>query len=1063
MSSTFQSMADENDKFFFMLPRLVELGLCTDDRGDYSLVSYPREVISQAAIVVVADYAKRMDAIPVDKKKRVKMLMENLAVALTLKVEHAPLMETARVIYRKWFEDPSMFGEVPRQNKYLKRMIKQLSAPFAIRAPEDRELFMTEFNALLNNILCDLKFAALHLGKIFDKTTWELFLNVTLGVTDSLIEYEFAKWLSKADAAKLRQRSIDLCFTVIEVSGLRDEDLWERLKNYCRKWSDSFDFVRVWGGRMKLLFGFTNSRVLKMESDPALDYFKEGVYSPEKPISDSMVKFIFRMELSLPDATKFSSCPENLREMSQTLSEIAMNLPNLSGTKGCFLVKYPANAYLRLFGGMLTGAPPLSDAYDEAVSIMVDTALWVIANLQIDFEKMAPRLIAFVTKKADPSTHMQVAAAFLNRAGELFRYKFNSLPYIAERALSVLPMLAVTRAARLITDSFWMNTVSLFSSSAEMVARCETYTQLMVCSFDLIWKTTSLLAIKFKLLAIAKLIGIPIADKLETIFTEGNLRHLCSEMAGIEFVSAVLLLIGVNCRFYPDFLTEVNEHNLFKLILESVMKLDAARVEGYDIMLQSVLQMLYSTMCYCNLIAHQKNLEVILWFLAEVKPLISQYMKQVIDCSCVPAITSLYDQIWARLSLKLPPKDLFSRRLNSNFEVSENTMIEQNGLKDPSVHYFAIGPHLLMSVMCTMKLEDPLYVMLRGPHGKSMFSVNDIPDFEGGLEKRLLAAQPEEKLSPPSTEPIGPPSDLKFVEYVPEEEFGRIRGDFCQVYGPEYEKWYGNKYDFLTPFAQLTPYHRPRVVDFLTRLGLLSKGNINEVRMISNMELLQKAVNKFDVYDTLPLLPVSFQILLPKDKNGNSGKLDYIDGETGTLMTPLAHKFLQEIGEPFVVPSDIGILPPLKSSVPMIPALQSVIAVLCPSMAQTEEGAKKIFEIGYTSTVKIIFNETNFELDIEKEEKPKQLVLSIRPTFDGFYHVRQHQVPKQLYSPFADEQTMTPRSLALFIALCFEENVRPTAERILPNLAKLRKEALSILTVNSPDPSLAGRIVVEAL
>ena len=1055
----------DESKFYFMLPRLVDLELCVDDGDEYSLVTYPREVISQAAIVAVADYAKRMDAIPVDKKKRVKMLMENLAVALTLKVEHAALMDTARVIYKKWFEDPSMFGDLKRQNKYLKRMVKQLSAPFAIRGPEDRELFMTEFNALLNNILCDLKYVALHLGKILEKDTWELLLNVSLGITDALIEYDFAKWLSKADAAKLRQRSIDVCFTVMEVCGLTDDYLWDRWKNFCGKWSDCFDFVRVWGGRVKSMFLFTNTRVYKMECDPGLDYFQEGVYSAEAPISDKMVKFIFTKELGLPDSQKFSSCPENLRELSQTLSEIALNLPNLSGKKGRFVVKYPASVYLKLFGGLLTGVPSLADTYDEAMSIIVDTALWIIANLETDLVKIAPRLIGFVTKRADPTTHMQVAAAFLNRAGQLFRYKFDALPYIADRTMTVLPMLAVTRAARLITDSFWMNTLSLFASSAEMMAHCEKYRELLAMSFDMIWKTTTLLPIKFKLLCIAKVIGIRIADKLETIFSEGGLRHLCSEPMGIDFVSSILLVLGVNCRFYPDFLNELNDLNIIKLVLESVMKLDAQRIEGFDVLLQSVFQMLYSTMSYRDVFLHTKNMEAILWFLSETRSIVGQYKGQVIESAYVPAIVSLYDQLWARISLKLPPKDLFSRRLNSNWDVSENTMITLHELNDPSVHYFSIGPHLLLSVMCTMKLDDPLYILLRGPHGKSMFTVNDVTDFEGGLGKAKLASGIGDKEDLPEmpSEPVGAPTDLAFVAPVSEGEFTKLQDQVANKYQSEYKTWYGNKYDCLTPFAQLTPYHRPRVVDFLSRLGLLSKSNVNEVRMISNMDLLQEAVNKFDVYDTLPLLPVCLHIVLPKSKNGNFGEIEYVEGETDKLMTPLVHKFLREIGEPFSVPEDVGILPPLRTTVPMIPALQSVIAVLCPAMAETAEGAKTLYEIGQTSTVKILFNETNFELDIEPEERPKQLILSIRPTFDGLYHVRQHQVPKHIYSPFADEQTMSANTLAMFIAICFEENVRSTAERTLPNLAKLRKDALSILAVNPCDPAIGGRIVIESL
>ena len=114
----------------FMLPLLVQDNLVEDDSDEYAFVSYEKNSITNATKEVLNQIGKYPSSISLKSKKRVTVIMEFMAVALSVYVEEYNYMTIARNFYREWLENSDIFGSMERQNKYLRRIIKQLSMPF---------------------------------------------------------------------------------------------------------------------------------------------------------------------------------------------------------------------------------------------------------------------------------------------------------------------------------------------------------------------------------------------------------------------------------------------------------------------------------------------------------------------------------------------------------------------------------------------------------------------------------------------------------------------------------------------------------------------------------------------------------------------------------------------------------------------------------------------------------------------------------------------------------------------------------------------------------------------
>ncbi|OHT13776.1 hypothetical protein TRFO_15994 [Tritrichomonas foetus] len=1087
-----------DEPFYFMLPRLLDSGLLNDDRIEYALVSYPRLIISEASRIIVKDYGNRIDSIDTSNKKRIKCIMENLAVALSLPIKDVSVMQTARTIYKNWMNSTSMFGDNKRQNKYIQRIFKHLSQPFEMRQPDDDEIFKGSFHTLLNNIISDYKYAHTKFGHIFDKDTWITLFNIMLGISDALLEYNLVEKLPKSDSAKLRQKSIDTCFSIIQLSGLDDQDVWKRLKDYCYKWSKSHDFIKVWGHSIEMLFVYMNIKIY--QQDVATNVFKEGIYSEDNPISEKMVKLIFFNFLYLVDIKQLisnhqrsnssrSSCPSILKEFALTMSRLTMNAELISNTPDTLLShKYSANAFLKLFGPFLIFIPNNADEhYDDAIAVIIDSILSIVSNFNIDYEgETVKQLIAFCALRAVPF-HMPIVAAFLKRSSQLYRHNTVILPYISELALQLIPQLDTTKSTRiLIGDSFLSSVNSLFMSAVETLKKNDysKYSPQVNESFEMIWKTTALFPIRFQLLCFAhSLEEVKILEKLAFIFNESNFKQVSADFTNIPFIASCILFIGVYVRFKPNESQKINELHLIKLILTDIMKTDPRRLEEFDLLVIAIQQMVINGIEFGkDLFTNQENIKVICDFISFLKlQLIASDKEKAKRGSSAlwlekyeNEIIALNETICALITTNFPSKDLFSRRLNSCFEINESRVIEHFQIQNPKISYFSIGDKSLISFIEPDNYSDitsneinnqPLILFVRGECGKSIFVVKE--NYKSDTFNPILSNEIQPMNLPSASEFARTPINNQFfqVQLAPHMSFDELKGideRTTSMYKNDFQSWLDwNKFGFYALFNTSSPYQRPRVADFISTMGLLRDKNKAGVRVYHNSnEKLKKVIQKLDAIDSIPLLPVVVYHILSSDTKNRQGEVIFDEEKSHTRMTPAFLQFLREIGEPMKISSELNILPPLRTTIPIIPSMDSFIAILSPSMASDTDGAKVIFDFGQTSAMKIIFNETSFDINFQAEKKPKQHVLCVSPKGNGLYHVTQMFIPRYIYSPFAEEQTISAEVLAFNIAMSFEQTIK-TNSSLLPSICEKRRAEIRSLFTGEPEQSLTGTIAEQ--
>ena len=1050
------------EPYYFMLPRLVEAGLCSDDRENYVFVTYPREVIAKGAIIVVSDYAGRLDSIRFEKKKDVKTVIEYMAVALSLKIQHHSLMNTARLMYRRWFTDPSIFGNVERQNKFLRRLIKQLSMPFEMREPDNPDVFKKEFCSLLLHILEDLNFAIEHLGSIFTYETWDTCLSVAIGIADATLHFRFGGLLPTLSAQQLKQATVDLCYNVLELSGLKNEELWSRFKEYCVKWSNDLDYIKVWGRQLLRLFVAVHARIYRF---PMEYTHTGGVYSKENPMPNEMVKFLFHKVLYLIDTKKPQFEPDTLKEMALIVARLTDQASKMAEYQGEFLMRYPGKPFLKLFGRFLTGIPMMPASFDEAVAIIVDTILVISSKFDIDFDVTVPRLIAYV-KSRSTSVHMEIVASFLNQANSLFSRNTTILPLVAEHSLVLISQFKRDQVLRLTDEYFSANVLSLFMSSTEILRSFKPETDIQLSAVDILWKLTDgLLPLRFQFLSYCSAASIDIVPRLVEIFTKNELSVHSQNNLGIMFIASTLILLGTVARFDAEFVGHLSDAGLVTRICELVLNIDIRRIDNYDLVVAGVLQMFLDWALYCPaVLTKSENISSILVFLDNLRPLINEY--EGVKTGIPYFTVSLYKQLYAKVIVRSPNKDLFARRYGSHVEVNEESLIKEIGLVNPTIHYVTVGDYSLISFIETDNLKDPVLAVVRGVGGKMCFCVDDLKQFDSTrprlyslLGKEALPQLESWVVSDYQNDEERPRSHLK--KTVPSGDFAAIDEKLSEQPAKDFSSWFGDKYSFRTGFTDQTPYHRPRFGDVLAGLGLLTCGNTHHIGIIRNVAHAEKAIKLFDKLDNEAIMPVGIVHLLPTDKNYHDCHVDYVPGKSSQRMTPLLLKFFREIGEPMTI--DTGVVPALRSTVPVIPCCQSLVAFFTPAMGKTEEDAKKLYDIGEQASMKIIFNETDFELRYQNLEHPKQHVLIIRPTLSGLYYVRQAQCPTDILSPFPAEQLMSAKTLAFFIINCFEQSLRTNPLQTMPDLVTRRREILADLTGNECDPAIAGKVSCQVL
>jgi hypothetical protein len=235
-------------------------------------------------------------------------------------------------------------------------------------------------------------------------------------------------------------------------------------------------------------------------------------------------------------------------------------------------------------------------------------------------------------------------------------------------------------------------------------------------------------------------------------------------------------------------------------------------------------------------------------------------------------------------------------------------------------------------------------------------------------------------------------------------------------------------------------------------MGILDNQNSHWVR-VQNSRFVERTIDEFDALDTTGIVLIPITHLLPDDET-----TDFI-AERFTRTTALFEQFLRGLGEPMQLSDDVAHrheLPLVKTTVPIVPSVACYGAVIAPSMAKTEDDAKKIALVAKSSLIHIIFNETNLQYNPPPGVKENRFVLVVPPTLKGFYCVWQIHELKEVLSPFAEEQTVSAQTIAFNLATLLELSLPLQVGELVPNIVEKRVKLLGQLCPSRPDEELAA-------
>ncbi|EAX89491.1 hypothetical protein TVAG_324700 [Trichomonas vaginalis G3] len=118
-----------------------------------------------------------------------------------------------------------------------------------------------------------------------------------------------------------------------------------------------------------------------------------------------------------------------------------------------------------------------------------------------------------------------------------------------------------------------------------------------------------------------------------------------------------------------------------------------------------------------------------------------------------------------------------------------------------------------------------------------------------------------------------------------------------------------------------------------------------------------------------------------------AGDLDLEYKQEKARMTPLLLSFLKEIGEPIELSaeaSEFYKLPAVNTTVPTVPFLTAFATFFTPGMGATPHDSEKIHNLQKDAPIKIIFNESGFELNIPKDDKASSFLIVVKPLLEAY-------------------------------------------------------------------------------
>jgi len=1047
-------MMNQEEPYFFMLPSLISNKLVADNSDCYALLTYPRQDISESVRSLMIRILPSLERIDIKTKKRVKFMIEIFAVTLSLSISNFELMLKVRMAYRSWFENSSIFGTPARQNKYLRRLITQLSLPFGLKDPTANVDFNSHVIYFLMGILEDYSYLHREKGKILTDETWITLLNTSIGIADHMIiSREALSVFSAENLSTLRQKAIHNVFSIIITSGLYNDDVWSTFTSFCHKWSTCPDFVKVWGSWIDLLFDFLLQRTYDLTADE--EYLAIGKFSLKEPISTDKLAFVFHNTLFSLDYGKMTSTPVIMLEVARTIytaKDNALAL-SISSSNTILMNKFPALSFMKLFGVFLTSAPDLPDSFDNAIDKTVCTLVSILSKFDVSgIENVIPKIITYISRRVRrlPITRR----SFIECSASLFSQIPNVLPYVADLSIEIIQQDIEKYSS---TQAYELSLVSLFGSSIETLhfkASQRNDGQLFLKLWSLIKSGSS----KLILLPIGHKLGVDMIKLISQEFEMERLSQTLQSTENLYFICGCISYLGMFSHTIQGEMPK-SIFSLIPLIISCVMDNKIQSHESYDIIVLMVLQMLYDFVEWGGVIYHDKSCVSSLFdFMDSVKNNIKPADPDDFSFNGNKKryTSSLISLISNRLNIHMPSNDHFTRKLNSSNNINENAIIQLLGIKNAEIRHFTIGQNILISFIEKPDGTDPLVLFSRGPFGKAVFIVSD--DIKGNCPTPKLS----QEIAPiplPSITPIDPPKSehVSQSDDAPTLEFASLKSEderLRKVYGPDYSKWLDwKKFAYYPDFNATHTYQRPRVIDFLVMTGLLDTKNSFEIRYQKDQKEVKRVIDCFDTFEASRLFFVPIIHILSADET-----LDY-QKSYHSRTSLLLQDFLRDIAEPMEVNDSAAAfhgLPPLRTVLPMLPVISSFAAFLAPSMAKDADGAEKIAKLRNDSLIKIIFNETNFELRPQFEKSDKSITLIIKPTLKGLYYVTLAQKPNDIQIPFHTNQTLTASSIALQIALTLQLIMFGLSEKVLNNNIEKREETISQLCKSPIIPELGA-------
>ena len=1042
--------------FFFVLPHLVDQGLVADDSRDYAFVAYDRDVITEASRIVVRYLgAPNTDVKERVSKKRVKVLMEFFAVALSMPMSDYELMEVARSWYRKWLEDLSIFGDVKRQNKFLRRIIKQLSLPFALRG-SDGEILRTHLLPVLSRILGDFSYLLIERSNIFETETWLAFLNVCLGICNKLADGSLSTHLTREQSAKIKMDAFSMCFDAFMGCGVQEHDIWASFKEYSLKWSLDLEFVRVWSQTMHSLFRkllIVTYNLPVTEESVAVGSFTKA------EITREAVAILLCRVLDALCIDVVRKAPRLMTQIQEAIAETVNTAMNAAAARSkLFKLKFPEASYMKLFGRFLIYMFDTSREYQDALAINVQSCLSILCHFERKDLTIAKRISQWVFAVVGQK-HPRVVEAFLQRANDIFQCCSTTWPLVAQHSISLIPSLPTEARER---ADLVESVVGLFISSMEALKVVGQGQDLVGTAFGAVLNLSTTPRAYFPLLCCMHQIDPVVSDKFFGCLSSALELKPGARDIKCDAAFGAVSYLGYLVIARPEVETIVNENKVVPKIFQFCRNPVLYDKSKYPELVVATMQMALNMIHWTDIFSHEENISELFRFLTHFALLALPEKKSShksprgasrdvfppLEEACPPAVfgdlKNIAGQLLAALPsravLRLPWRDHFSRVLDSSAELSEEFIIKKLGMTKCVTNYYTIGYSTLVSFIENENGEGPMVVFSRNLSGRSVWVIEQ--DYKGALPTPQLSTEIQKEELPPvdpvKTVPLRCTGDvvdvldyLKLSELQAQDE--RVRQKFMK----DFTTWLNwDEFGFYYPHNYSAPYQRRRVVDFLTTMGICEPYNKTEVRAHDAGETLFKTIKKLDELDKPEIVPISVVHVLPSDSALGSA-------ETKNRMTPLLKAFMSGMGEPMQIraeSSKLRGLPVFNTTVPSIPFCNGWAILVSSAMLNDADPCKAIESL--ETPIKIIFNETNFEINHEFEESANEVVIIVKPCTEGLYHVSSANKVTYFQSPFAEKQTMCLNDLAFRIGLYVDMT---TSSRKRDNVQRNKRSVISDL------------------